>query len=160
MLPVLAEQHLDRPFSAILLELDPVLAERAGRTAAELGLSGVEVRRADAGAVDTYLDVPASHVLLVCGVFGNISGADVQRTIAALPSLLGDGGIVIWTRGAQNADRDRSQEIKESFEQHGFTALSFISTEDGVFRVGMHRLNLVADETRSLLPGTRLFTFL
>lgn len=160
VLPVLAERSLGRPVRALLLELDPILVERAGRTAAELGLSEVEVRRADAGAADTYLDVPPAHVLLVCGVFGNISGEDVERTIAALPALLADDGIVIWTRGAENVDRDRSREIKTCFEQHGFTPMSFISTEDGVFRVGTHRLAVDPRDVRPLPARTRLFTFL
>jgi len=160
VLPVLAEQPVDRTVSAMLVELDPVLAERAGTTAAEFGLSGVEVKRADAGLIDTYLDVPPAHILLVCGVFGNISVADVERTIVALPALLADDGIVIWTRGVQNVDRDRSHDIKDCFEEHGFTAMSFTSTEDEMFRVGMHRLTVEPADVQALPPGTRMFTFL
>lgn len=44
LLPVLAECADDRPVRATLIELDPVLADRARATAAELGLDSVEVR--------------------------------------------------------------------------------------------------------------------
>lgn len=159
VLPVLVEQDGGRPVRALLVELDPVLARRASATAAELGLSGVEVRRADAGTVDTYLDVPSAHVLLICGVFGNLSVDDVRRTVATLSALVAAEGIVIWTRGAENADHDRSQEIRACFADHGFTEMSFTSTEDGVFRIGMHRLAAGSADVRKAQPGTRMFTF-
>ncbi|MGH4006713.1 MAG: class I SAM-dependent methyltransferase [Pseudonocardiaceae bacterium] len=160
MLPVLLEQDGGRPVRALLVELDPVLAQRASTTAAELGLSGVEVRKADAGTIDTYLDVPSAHVLLICGVFGNISIDDVRRTIATLSALLATDGIVIWTRGAENTNRDRSQEIRACFADYGFTEISFTSTEDGVFRIGMHRLAAGSSDVPTPQPGTRMFTFL
>lgn len=159
VLPVLVEQNGGRPVRALLVELDPTLAQRASTTAAKLGLSGVEVRRADAGTIDTYLDVPPAHVLLVCGVFGNISVDDVRRTVATLSALLAADGIVIWTRGAQNTDRDRSQEIRACFAEHGFTEMSFTRTEDGVFRIGMHRLAAEPADVSTAQPGTRMFTF-
>ncbi|MGH8902897.1 MAG: class I SAM-dependent methyltransferase [Egibacteraceae bacterium] len=159
VLPVLAERERYHQVRALLVELDPVLAQRASKTAAELGLSGVEVRRADAGTIDTYADVPAVQVLLVCGVFGNISMDDVHRTIATLPALLAAGGIVIWTRGAENTNRDRSQDIRAWFAEHRFMEVSFTSTEDGVFRVGMHQLPAERADLRIPQPGTRMFTF-
>lgn len=154
VLPVLAEQTGDRPVGATLIELDPVLAERARTRAAELGLSGVEVRTADAGTTETYLDVPPANVLTVCGVFGNISVEDVQRTIAILPSLLAADGIVIWTRGVE--DSDHTPPIRAGFAKHGFAEASFASTEDGVFRIGVHRLTA---EAATPQPGMRMFTF-
>jgi len=158
VLPVLAEQDRGRPVKAILVELDPVLAQRACATITDLGLSGVEVRTADAGTIDTYLAEPRTHVLLACGVFGNITAADMRRTIATLPALLAADAIVIWTRGAQHADGDPSQDIRACFSEHAFTEMSFTGTADDTFRVGMHRFARPAD-VRPPQPGTRMFTF-
>ncbi len=163
VLPVLAEAVDGPPVSAVLVELDPRLAERAGSTAAELGLSRVEVRQADAGRLATYVDVPAAHVLLVCGVFGNISAKYVRRTISVLPRLVAPGGIVVWTRGAENAAVDRSREISNHLVQTGFAEMSLTGTRDGVFRVGMHRLVGAsapgAAETMAAEDDDRMFVF-
>ena len=161
VLPVLAEQDGCRPVRALLLERDPVLGQRARATTAELGLSGVEVKAADAGAIDTYLALPPADVLLVCGVFGNIAAADMRRTIASLSALLAADGIVIWTRGAERAsgDHDPSQEIRDCFFDHGFAEISFTSTTDGMFRVGMHRFTGSSADARPPQHGTRMFTF-
>jgi hypothetical protein len=156
VLPVLAE-HPD--VTALLVELDPTLSDRARATAAALGLSRVEVRIADAGATDTYLHVPPADVLTACGVFGNISTADVRRTIATLPSLLSPAGVVIWTRGRTDDGGDPSVEVRGCFARNGFTELSFTSPTDARFRVGVHQRTPGATAP-PLRPGGRLFTFI
>ncbi len=110
-LPVLAEGGRD--VRALLVEFDPVLCARARRTAAELGLTGVDIWIGDAGVIDVYSDFTLACVVLACGVFGNITLQDASRTIAALPSLLADDGIVIWTRGRNDDGPDPSTEIRE-----------------------------------------------
>jgi hypothetical protein len=154
VLPVIAEH--DRRVHALLIELDPLLARRARETADDLGLSRVEIRTADAGEAGTYFDVRPAHVLLACGVFGNISPADVRRTVAALPTLLVAGGIVIWTRAHGDDGSEPAQEIRALFAEHGFTELSFTAPDDARFRVGMHRL---AGTVRHGALSGRLFTF-
>ena len=47
--------------------------------------------------------VPADLVL-VCGVFGNISADDIAATVAALPSFCAPGASVIWTRHRRPPD--------------------------------------------------------
>ncbi|MDQ3906641.1 MAG: hypothetical protein M3300_14720 [Actinomycetota bacterium] len=72
------------------MEAHPVIAERARRSAAAVAY--VEVRTADAGITDTYLDaVPAELVLLV-GILGNINDIDLARTIATAPALCRPAG--------------------------------------------------------------------
>ncbi len=83
MLPVLAETGRD--VRALLMELDPLLCERARSTATELGLTGVEIRTGDAGVTDAYRGFTPAHVVLACGVFGNITVEDARQTVAALP---------------------------------------------------------------------------
>jgi hypothetical protein len=156
VLPVLAEQDGGGRVNVCLIELDPTLSQRARTTADDLGLPGVRVRTADAGATDTYLGLPPAHVLLACGVFGNITADDVRRTVATLPGLLAPGGIVIWTRAGRSTGHDPSQDVRSWFTDHGFTELSFTRPARHPFRVGMNRLDA---DPRPLTPGTRMFTF-
>lgn len=155
VLPVLAER--DRGVLALLVELDPLLCERARSTAAKLGLTGVEIRTGDAGVSDAYRDFTPAHVVLACGVFGNISLADAQHTITALPSLLADDGIVIWTRGRNDDGPDPSTAIRELFTAHGFTEVSFTAPDYARFRVGTHRLS--PRPTHVPTQPFRMFTF-
>jgi hypothetical protein len=154
VLPVIAEH--DRRVRALLVELDPVLAGRARETADDLGLGRVEIRTADAGQAGTYLDVRPAHILLACGVFGNVSDDDARRTVAALPTLLVAGGIVIWTRARGADGAEPARELQAHFAAHGFTELSYTAPADASFRVGMHRL---AAATRHAALSGRLFTF-
>jgi SAM-dependent methyltransferase len=157
VLPVLAELDGNPPVEATLIEIDPILAERARAYAAELGLSTVDVRTADAGTLETYRDAPPAHVVTVCGVFGNVSVQDVQNTIAALPALLAPGGIVVWTRGVRDADW--TADIRAAFAANGFTEASFTSTPEGDFRIGVHRLKADPVEAPAVRSDARMFTF-
>src|SRR5207248_7957225 len=71
---------------AVLLEVHPVIAERARRSAAALA-ARVEVRTADAGGTDAYLSAVPAEIVLLVGIFGNISDPDLARTIATAPAL-------------------------------------------------------------------------
>jgi len=122
---------------ALLVELDPELAERARRA----DLSNVQVLTADAGRTVNYADWLPVDVLLACGVFGNIGEADVRRTVGALPALLRPGGRVIWTRGRGADDTDASQPIRRLFADSGFVEVDFTAPDDARFRVGLHRLD-------------------
>lgn len=155
VLPVLAGHDAGRGVRAVLAELDPELAGRARDRAAELGLTGVEVRTADAGRVETYLGATPAHIVLACGVFGNISSADMRRTVAALPALTMPGGVVIWTRGRSDGPVDASLATRAAFAEHGFAELAFTRPAGARFRVGMCR----AGDGGSTLDGKPLFTF-
>jgi hypothetical protein len=157
VLPVLAAHHDAGSVRALLVELNPCLADRARTTAARLGLRTVEVRTTDAGITAPYTDIAPASVVLACGVFGNITTEHVERTIATLPRLLTCGGVVIWTRGRPSGEPDPSLDIRTWLAGHGFTELSFTAPTDATFRVGVHRLDIPA--TEPLAPGTRMFTF-
>ena len=154
VLPVLASSG--SPVQALLVELDPELADRARAFVDGLGLaSAVRVRTADAGRSESYAGLAPAHIVLACGVFGNISEADVRRTVDALPGLLCPGGRVIWTRGRGAGEVDASGFVRQEFAERGFTELDFTAPDDAKFRVGLHRL----DRTGSTeLPET-LFRF-
>ena len=142
---------------AVLVELDPTLASRARATAEDLGLPGVTVVTGDAGVTDPYLPLAPADLVLACGVFGNIPPEHARRTIAALPGLLAEGGIVVWTRGRPDDGTDPAGLLRKCFAEHGFTSLAFAAPDDARFRVGMDRLS--TPMTVAAGAGTRLFAF-
>jgi len=137
-LPVVAASEV--AVSGVLVELDPALAG-AARAAAP---AGIDVRTADAGTTASYADAAPVDVLLECGIFGNVTDADIERTVAATPSLLASGGHVIWTRGNNVThdptayDGDPAEMVRRLYLGAGFEEVAFVSDPSG-FRVGVHR---------------------
>jgi hypothetical protein len=144
---------------ALLVELDPDNAEVARRAAAAAGLSGVEVRTADAALPSVYTPVVPVDLALVCGVFGNISDDDIRHTIEYLPSMLRPDGRVIWTRHRE--EPDRTPTIRGWFSACGFTEVAFDSEPGYFYGVGTHRLATEVAEpgAEPAEPGAKLFTF-
>jgi hypothetical protein len=141
--------------SAILVEFDPGNVQLAAERAAAENLGGVQVREADAGLVSNYADALPADVLLLCGIFGNISEADIRRTVAASASMCAAGGTVLWTRHRREPDLTR--EIRSWFEAAGFAEVAFYAPPPGTLTgVGVNRL---ADGAAGQSPSDRLFTF-
>jgi hypothetical protein len=59
------------------------------------------------------LDIAPVHVVLACGVFGNIALAHAQASIATLPSVLTQPGVVISSRGRNDDGADPSEHVRE-----------------------------------------------
>ena len=154
VLPVLAAHPARERATARLVELDPGLADRARAAAAELGLTGVEVVTGDAAVTDAYAGAVPADLVLVTGVFGNISDADVEGTIRALPQLCAEGAGVVWTRHTHEPDLTPS--VRAWFADAGFAELRFDSPGVGSYGVGSHELRAAP---QPLEPGRRLFTF-
>ena len=101
--------------------------------------------------------MPADLLLLV-GIFGNISDDDIRSTVAAAASLCAPGAHVLWTRGTTIGDRDLTPAIRGWFAEAGFTELDFaVHDGDGHPSVGFARLDV---SPAAFEPGKRLFTFL
>ena len=142
--------------SALLVELDPVNARVASDGAAAAGLTGVTVREADAGVVTTYADVLPADVLLLCGIFGNVSDEDIRQTAAAAAAMCAKDGTVIWTR--HRRPPDLTGQIRSWFATAGFDEVAFdVPATATMTGVGVHRLRAAAPPAG--LPGGRLFTF-
>jgi hypothetical protein len=142
--------------SAVLVELDPVNANSARAAVAETGLAGVTVREADAGAVGTFADVLPADVLLLCGIFGNVSGDDIRRTVTSAAAMCRPGATVIWTR--HRRPPDFTGQIRTWFAASGFDEVAFDTPETTTMTgVGVHRLS--AAPAPAPLPDGRLFTF-
>jgi protein-L-isoaspartate O-methyltransferase len=60
--------------SALLVELYPRLVEQARDLAQGARLPNVEVALGDASLTTVLADAVPADVLLICGVFGNVSG--------------------------------------------------------------------------------------
>jgi hypothetical protein len=88
---VLADHPRAADVEARLVEWDERIVDVARDAAARAGLSGVTVVAGDAGVTDAYGGAVPAEIVLACGVFGNISDDDIERTVAALPSLCAAG---------------------------------------------------------------------
>jgi hypothetical protein len=159
VLGVLARRSDAATVRATLLEIHPGIAERARQAAREARRSEqVEVRSVDAGHSDAYLGlVPADLVLLV-GIFGNISDADLARTVAASPQLCAPGGLLLWSRGRNLDGRpDVTGAVRSWFATAGFAEQAFTSLDTSSRpAVGVVRYD---GPPQSLVAGQRWFTF-
>jgi hypothetical protein len=139
---------------ARLVELDERNVVVARQGAQEAGLQGVEVLRADAGTTDACAGAVPAHIVLACGIFGNITDSDIQATVTALPSLCAPNALVLWTR--HRLPPDLTPAIRSWFQEVGFREEAFDNSRDGLMSVGAHRLT---GEPAPLALGQRLFTF-
>jgi hypothetical protein len=139
---------------ARLVELDPELAARARARAAAVS-PRVEVVNADASTTTAYARAVPADIVLVCGVFGNITDDDIRTTIDQLPSLCAPGAVVIWTRGTFAPDLTPA--IRTWFHAGGYSELSFVAISETTFGVGA---NLLTSPPRGFERDVRLFTFL
>jgi hypothetical protein len=151
---VLERHHRAPDVVGRLVELDARNVAVATGRAAELGSSRVEVVQADAGITDVYAGAIPAMVVLVCGVFGNISDADIATTVAALPTLCDADATVIWTR--HRRDPDLTPSIRQRFADAGFDEDAFEAPAGTSFGVGVHRLSR---QPAAFQPGRRLFSF-
>ena len=133
-----------------LVELDPELAA----TARSHAPAGIEVLCADAGTASSYAGAVPADLVLVCGVFGNITDDDMMRTIDLLPTLCAPHAIVIWTR--HRRPPDATPGVRHRFAQSGFEELSFDAPEGTMYGVGAHRLTT---PPRLFRDDARLFDF-
>ena len=138
---------------ARLVELDERNVAVARQAAQAAGLDGVEVLQADAGITDVCAGAVPAQIVVVCGIFGNITVSDIQATVAALPGLGAPGALVLWTR--HRKPPDLTPAIRSWFGEAGFREEAFDVSRDGFMSVGAHRL---AGEPAAPVRGQRLFT--
>jgi hypothetical protein len=135
---VLADHPRRSDVTAFLVELDGHNVAVARSLAADAGLERVEVVRDDASLTAVYRDAVPADVLLLCGIFGNVSEEDVRTTVANASMLCAPGATVIWTRHREAPDRTPA--IRGWFADAGFEELAFDSPGEERFAVGTHRL--------------------
>jgi hypothetical protein len=150
VLGVLASHPRRADVHGRLVELDEELAA----TARSYAPAGIEVLCADAGAMSSYAGAVPADVVLVCGVFGNVTDADMMHTIDELATLCAPRATVIWTRHRRAPDATPA--VRRRFSANGFDEVGFYAPENTMFAVGMHRL---VRETRPFDADGRLFDF-
>jgi Methyltransferase domain len=140
---------------ARLVELQPELVAAGRQEVDRHGLTQVEFVERDASNTSAAAGFVPADIILVCGVFGNLTDTDVERTIRHLPELCASRASVIWTRG--RFAPDLTPAIRGWFRDAGFAELAFVPIPDTTASVGAHRLERAPAPFR---PDVRLFTFL
>src|SRR5271166_1492791 len=72
----------------------------------------------DAPLTSQYADLAPADLVLACGLFGNMTDADIKRTIEYCTQLCATGGTVVWTRARW--EPDLVPQICAWFERRGF----------------------------------------
>lgn len=156
MLGVLPTHPRRADVTAVLIESDERNAGLARSRATQAGLAEVEVRKADAGIIAGYSDALPADVLLLCGIFGNVSDSDIRRTAMAAAAMCAPGGTVIWTR--HRRPPDLTPQLRSWFAKAGFDQIAFDAPPTATLSgIGVHRLRTAS---AGPLPAGRLFTFL
>lgn len=136
-----------------VVELDPTLAATAADSLRVVA-PRVDVVVADAGVVGSYARRAPVDVLLLCGIFGNVTDDDIHRTVAAVPTLCRPAATVVWTRHRRAPDLTPS--IRGWFDAAGCEMVRFDSPGDAKFAVGTERF---VGSTSALDPTATLFEF-
>lgn len=141
---------------AVLVESDPANAAVARQRAAAAGLADrVDVREADAARPPAYADALPADVLLLCGIFGNVTAGDIRRTAAAAIELGRPGSTVIWTRNRRAPDL--TPQIRGWFTEAGFDEIGFETPDTATMTaVGIGRQRAASTGPP---PDGPLFTF-
>jgi Putative methyltransferase len=145
--------------TAVLVEYDSYNAAVAADRVTRAGLTDVEVRQADAGTAANYADILPADVLLLCGIFGNVSDEDVRRTVLAAATMCSPGATVIWTR--HRIPPDVTPQVRAWFAEAGFAEVAFPHLPAAPLAgVGVARWPAATHpNVPSSLPEGRLFTF-
>jgi hypothetical protein len=154
LLEVLADHPRRADVSARLVELDPRLAAAAHASAAGIDAARIEVLQADAGSTDAFIGAVPADLLILAGIFGNISDADIARTARATPMLCSPGAMVIWTR--HRRPPDLTPTIRRWYISAGVTETTFIAPPDAPYSVWVGRFT---GRPQRLRHGRRLFEF-
>jgi hypothetical protein len=155
LLDVLAHYPAKDKVYSYLVELDVRLAEESRHTANENGLRNVTVINADASLLSTYASVSRADLILLCGVFGNISNDDIRNTIEALPQLAKQGTKVIWTRHLRQPEA--VPVIQNLFITNGFSEVGFRTTDDQSYAIATYEFH---GSPEPLENNAKLFTFI
>jgi hypothetical protein len=132
------------------VELDPDLAA----TARDNAPPTIDVVVGDAGLTDMYEGAVPADLVLVTGVFGNVSDDGIVHTVQTLPMLCAPGATVVWTR--HRRPPDVTPRVMEAFGAAGFDFVSYDTQDEMLFGVGVHRFTGSPADFR---PHLRMFQF-
>ena len=144
-----------RDVRARLVEISPELVARGRERLARVAAPGLEFVQGDASTTDAFAGAVPADLVLLCGIFGNVTDEDIHGTVRHVRELARPRATVVWTRG--RFAPDLTPTIRQWFGTEGFAEVSFDTVPDTTASVGVHRLEA---EPRPYRPGVRLFTFL
>ncbi|BAT56144.1 hypothetical protein NOS3756_51460 [Nostoc sp. NIES-3756] len=126
--------------SARLVELNPQLVERGRATIEALGLAKqIEFVNGDATIASNYVGAVPADIVIVCGVFGNLTDeAELGRLLDNLRFLSKQGAFVLWTRGHSQGIA-HSDTVRRILSASEFAEVNFKLTATGDMGVGIHR---------------------
>ncbi|MBD2446495.1 class I SAM-dependent methyltransferase family protein [Nostoc sp. FACHB-152] len=126
--------------SARLVELNPYLVERGRATIESLGLTKqIEFINGDATIASNYVGAVPADIVIVCGVFGNLTDEEeLNRLLDNLSFLSKQGAFVIWTRGHSNGI-PYSDNVRKILRASEFEEVNFKLTATGDMGVGLNR---------------------
>jgi hypothetical protein len=142
-----------RDLTGRLVELERHNVEQARARIASMGLD-LDAVAADASTSDAYVGAVPADLVLACGIFGNISDADVERTIRFLPSLCAPGAWVLWTRHPR--DEGLFERLQGWLVDVGLQPIEVEVSPEQAWGVGANRLVV---EPPAFEAGQHLFTF-
>jgi hypothetical protein len=140
---------------ARLVELDPELVAAGREQVARLHLRDIAFVLGDAWTTRSCIGAVPADLLLICGIFGNLSDEDVKRTVDHLSELCARGATVVWTRG--RFEPDLTPTIRGWFQEAGFEEHAFVPIPGTSASVGAHRL---LRAPRPFRDNEHLFNFL
>jgi len=149
-------EHTDRrdDVGGRLVELDAANVVVAREHADAMGLSGLEIRQADASISNSYAGLPRADLVVLSGVFGHLSLKDRRSTIGFLPQICRTGATVLAT--TYEVQPERTTELREIFSSVGFTETGWAVTPANTFGLLVERFD---GEERQLETDARLFRF-
>ncbi|MEH1017621.1 hypothetical protein V6U90_31675 [Micromonospora sp. CPCC 206060] len=142
-----------RQVSATLVEYEPRNVAAAWTRAIAEGLDTVTVAPADAGDLASYRQAVPADLVIMAGVLGNISDADAQSTIHALPQLCAADAAVIWTRTRRALNLTpavRSRVLRTGV--HRSRRRAVLRRRSPLDAVVLAWSRIVADQLRAALP--------
>lgn len=137
-----------------LVEINPELAAGARAALADAGIEGLDVVEADAGLTTSLAGAVPADLVLLCGIFGNVTNDDIRRTVEAMPSICAPGARVIWTRHRRAPDLTPT--IQAWFENAAFEHEAFEPVPDSSGCVAVERF---MGRPQPYQPDVRLFRF-
>lgn len=152
---VLANEPDPTRVSGLLVEINMSLAAAARKGAAEAGARNITVIEGDAADLSIYQPFGKADLLLLCGVFGNISEADMLRTVEYLPMLCKPGARITWTLNRKYADK--LDTLRAAWRAHSFTETEYWESERSIYAVGS---NVYSGEHVDLDSKISLFSFI
>ena len=135
----------------VLVELEPSLVARSRELLTDL--PALRVVEGDAGLTASASAGAPADLLLLCGIFGNVSDDDIRRTAENASRLCAPGATAIWTRHRRAPDLTPS--IRQWWTDAGWTELAFLSPGPETASVAVFRL----DADPLPFQAMRLFSF-